>query len=76
MSYGDKGRIPREFRIGEHVFLKVKTMKSSLKLGSCTKLAARYCSPFEILDRIGPIAYMPPFPAIVKVHNVLHVSLL
>jgi hypothetical protein len=57
-SYVDKGRIPREFKIGEHVFLKVKPKKSSLKLGSCTKLATRFCGPFEILDRIGPVAYM------------------
>jgi hypothetical protein len=38
-SYADKGRTPREFKMGEHVFLKVKPKKSSLKLGSCTKLA-------------------------------------
>jgi hypothetical protein len=41
----------REFKVGEHVLLKVKPKKSSLKLGSCTKLAARFCGPFEILDK-------------------------
>jgi hypothetical protein len=44
--------------VGDHVFLKVKANKSSLKLGRCAKLAAIFCGPFEILERIGPVAYM------------------
>jgi hypothetical protein len=62
--------------VGEHVFLKVKEKRSSLRLGSCPKLAARYCGPFEILEKIGPVAYMLAFPASMRVHNVFHVSLL
>jgi hypothetical protein len=58
------------------VLLKVKPKKISLKLGSCTKLATRFCRPFEILDRIGPVAYMLALPASMNVHNVFHVSLL
>jgi hypothetical protein len=75
-SYTDSNRTHREFKVGDHVFLKVKTNRSSLKLGSCTKLAARFCGPFEILERIGPVAYMLALPASVIVHNVFHVSLL
>jgi hypothetical protein len=44
--------------VGDLVLLKVNPRKNSLKLGSCTKLATRFCVPFEILDRIGPVAYM------------------
>jgi hypothetical protein len=62
--------------VGDHVFLKVKANRSSLKLGSCAKLAARFCGPFEILERIGPVAYMIALPASMSVHNVFHVSLL
>jgi hypothetical protein len=62
--------------VGDHVFLKVKTNRSSLKLGSCTKLAGRFCGPFEILERIGPVAYMLALLASMNVHNVFHVSLL
>ena len=36
-SYVDKNRIHRAFKVGDHVFLKVKDNRSSLKLGSCTK---------------------------------------
>jgi hypothetical protein len=75
-SYDDKNITHREFKVGEHVFLKVKANRSSLKLGNCSKLAARYCGPFEILERIGPVTYMLTLPACMTVHNVFHVSLL
>jgi hypothetical protein len=75
-SYADKNRTHREFKVSDHVFLKVKANRSSLKLGSCSKLAARFCGPFEILERIGPVAYMLVLLASITVHNVFHVSLL
>lgn len=50
--------------------------KRSLMIGSCAKLALRYCEPFEILERIRPMAYRLALPPIVKVRNVFHVSLL
>jgi hypothetical protein len=62
--------------VGDHVFLKVKANRSSLKLGNCSKLANRYCGQFEILERIGPVAYMIALPTSMSVHNVLCVSLL
>jgi hypothetical protein len=62
--------------VGDHVFLKVKANKSSLRLGNCSKLVARFCGPFEILERIGIVAYMLALPASMTVHNVFHISLL
>ena len=75
-SYADKNKTHREFKVGDHVFLKVKENRSSLRLGNCTNLAARFCGPFEILERIGLVAYMLALPASMTVHNVFHVSLL
>jgi hypothetical protein len=72
--YADKNRTTREFKVGEHVLLKVKPKKSSLKLGICTKLVAKFYGPFEIFDRIGPVAYMLVFPASMNVHNIFHIS--
>ena len=40
-SYADKHRVHREFNVGDHVYLKVRARKSSLKLGSCAKLSPR-----------------------------------
>ena len=75
-SYADKNRNFREFQVGDHVSLKVRARKSSLRLGSCKKLAARFCGPFEVLGRIGLVAYELALPPSIKVHNVFHVSLL
>ena len=62
--------------MGDHVFLKVKANRSSLKLENFSKLAARYCGPFEIIERIGPVAYMIALSASMSVHNVFHASFL
>jgi hypothetical protein len=75
-SYDDKNRNHREVKVGDHFFLKVKANKSSLKLGNCTKLAPKFCGPFEILERIQPVAYMLALNAWMTIHNVFHVSLL
>jgi hypothetical protein len=60
----------------KHVFLKVKVKRSSLRLRCFPKLVARYCGPFDIVEMIGPIAYMLVLHASMRVHNVFHVSLL
>ena len=74
--YVDKHRVDKEFSFGDHVYLKVRARKSSLKLGSCAKLSPRYRGPFEVLERIGPVAYRIAFPASTRTHDVFHVSLL
>jgi hypothetical protein len=43
--YAHKNRTHMDFKVVDHVFLKVKANRSSLKLGNCSKLASRYCGP-------------------------------
>ena len=62
--------------MGEHVFIKVKPEKSSLKLGSCAKITPRCYLPFEILSRVGPVAYQLALPPNLKFHNVFHIFVL
>jgi hypothetical protein len=61
--------------VGDHVFLKVKSKISSLKLGNYPKLVACYYGVFEILYRIGPVAYIISLPTSMCIHNEFHVSL-
>ena len=63
-----------EFSVGDHVYLRVKVKKISLKLGSCAKLSPRYYGLFELLERIGPIAYRLALPASTRSYNVFHVK--
>jgi hypothetical protein len=74
--YVDNNNTYRDFKVGEHVFLKVKVKKSLLILGCCPMLAMRYYGPFEILKKIGPVSYMLELNASMRIHNVFHVSLL
>jgi hypothetical protein len=67
---------PREFKEGDHVYLQVRPRKISLRMGACAKLGPRYCGPFEILDRVGLVAYRLALPPTVKEHIFFHVSLL
>eukprot|EP00253_Pinus_taeda_P016147 PITA_16147 len=66
----------QEMQVREHVYLCIKPKKISLRIGSCAKLAPWYYGPFNILDRIGPVAYQLALPPTMKVHDVFHISLL
>jgi hypothetical protein len=38
-SYADQKRTPREFKMGDHVYLRINPRRISLKIGACAKLA-------------------------------------
>ncbi|GKC61890.1 hypothetical protein Tco_1089488 [Tanacetum coccineum] len=74
-SYADKRCKPLEFEVGDQVLLKVSPWKSVVRFGKKGKLAPRYVGPFEILERIGPIAYRLRLPEkLIGVHDTFHVS--
>ncbi|KAD3336514.1 hypothetical protein E3N88_32033 [Mikania micrantha] len=74
-SYADKRRKPLEFQVGDKVLLKVSPWKGVIRFGKRGKLNPRYIGPFEILKRIGLVAYQLNLPTELDgVHNVFHVS--
>ena len=60
--------------MGDHVYIKVNPKKISLRLGKYSKLEHKYCGPFEILAKVGLVAYQLSLPPTIKVYNVFHVS--
>lgn len=76
-SYANKRRKELQFEIGEKVFLKVAPMKGVVMFGKKWKLRPRFIGPFEILERVGNVAYMLALlPELAAVHNVFHISML
>ncbi|GKC42925.1 putative reverse transcriptase domain-containing protein, partial [Tanacetum coccineum] len=74
-SYADKRRKPLEFSVGDHVLLKVSPWKCVAHFWKKDKLAPRFVGPFEITERMGPIAYRLRLPQkLSSVHDTFHVS--
>ena len=76
-SYADARRRNLEFEERDLMFLKIAPMKGILRFPRKGKLSPRFIGPFEILERIGSIAYnlaLPP--SLSSVHDVFHVSML
>ncbi|GJY69532.1 putative reverse transcriptase domain-containing protein [Tanacetum coccineum] len=74
-SYADNRRKLLEFKVGDRVMLKVSPWKGVIRFGKKGKLAPRYVGPFEILERIGLVAYRLRLPEELSgVHDTFHVS--
>nr|CAD1821721.1 unnamed protein product [Ananas comosus var. bracteatus] len=74
-SYAFKRRWDIEFVVGDRVFLKVSPMRGVKRFGVRGKLSPRYIGPYEVLERIGAVAYRLALPPqLANVHSVFHVS--
>ena len=76
-SYVDLKMRDIEYEVGDKVFLKVLPWRKILRFGKKGKLSPRFIGPYEIMKRIGPVAYRLAIPPeLAKLHNVFHVSML
>ena len=76
-SYADQQRRPFEFEVGEKVFQKKSSMRGIMRFGKKRKLSPRFIGPFEILKRVGVVAYRLALPPSMSgVHGDFHVSIL
>ncbi|GJY20200.1 reverse transcriptase domain-containing protein [Tanacetum coccineum] len=74
-SYVDYRRKSLEFEVGDRVLLRVSPWKGVVRFGKNDKLAPRYVGPFEILERIDPVAYrLRLSEELSGVHDTFHVS--
>ena len=63
--------------VGDHVFLKVMPKREAVRFDKRGKLLMRYIEPFEVLERVGEVAFKLALPpSLSGVHAVFHVSML
>lgn len=73
--YADKNRSFREFQLQDWVYLKVQPyVQSSVAKRANHKLSFRYYDPFQILQKVGSVAYKLDLPPDCLIHPVVHVS--
>ena len=76
-SYADMKRKDIRYEIGEKVFLKVSPWKKVMRFGKNGKLSPRFIDPYEVIKKVGPMAYWLVLPPkLEKIHNVFHVLML
>ncbi|GKF03409.1 hypothetical protein Tco_0030332 [Tanacetum coccineum] len=74
-SCADLKHKPMEVEVGDKVMLKVSPWKEVVRYGKWGKLNPRYVRAFEVLEKVGAVAYKLEFPQeLSKVHNTFYVS--
>ena len=75
--YVDLKRKDIQYEIGEKVFLKVSPWKKIMRFGRKGKLSPRFIGPYEVMEKVGPVAYRLALPPkLEKIHNFFHISML
>nr|GEX88601.1 putative reverse transcriptase domain-containing protein [Tanacetum cinerariifolium] len=74
-SYADKRRKPLEFSVSDYVLLKVSPWKGMVLFRKKRKSAPMFVGPFEIIEKVGPVAYQLDFlEELNGVHDTFYVS--
>ncbi|XP_070009639.1 uncharacterized protein LOC142164663 [Nicotiana tabacum] len=74
-QYADSKRSDRNFEVGDTVFLKLQPYRqTSVVICRNLNLVAKFYGSFEVLRRIGMVAYEIKPPLGSKIHPIFHVS--
>jgi hypothetical protein len=74
-TYAYKSCRPLLFKVKNHVYLRVSSMKSVKMFGMNGKLAPHYIGLFPILEKCGTMAYKLDLPlSLAGVHDIFRVS--
>lgn len=74
-NQADRKRTDAVFNVGDWVFIKLQPYRQrSLTQQPSHKLSKRFFGPFQILERIGQVAYRLELPDSAQLHNVFHIS--
>eukprot|EP00253_Pinus_taeda_P024650 PITA_24650 len=47
-SFANRKRSFKKYQVGDHVYIRIQAKRSSLQWSGCTKLAPRFCGPFQV----------------------------
>lgn len=73
--YVDLHQRTLDFKIRDHAFLKISRIRRLMRFGKSSKLCLRYVGPFEILKRVGAVAYQLTLPLSLKsAHDVPYLN--
>jgi hypothetical protein len=74
-SYADKKRREVSFSPGNFAYLKVLPIRGTRRFQVHGKLAPRYIGPYQVLKRVGAVAYRLELPEEMSdIHPMFHVS--
>jgi ribosomal protein L21E len=73
--YADLKRSEREFEVGQMVYLRLQPYRQqSVTTKRSLKLSPRFYGPFQIVRKVGKVAYELDLPVTARIHPVVHVS--
>nr|GEU70407.1 hypothetical protein [Tanacetum cinerariifolium] len=74
-AIADLHRTKRCFEVGQWVWLKLQPHRQiTVRRDKYNKLMPKYYEPFQVLAKVGHVAYKLRLPSSVKIHLVFHVS--